>query len=115
MICRKCQKQNHTYRSPVFSIHPSAKCGALGLSLFIMAISLNSVILSRARLCLSDPLFCGSGERGVEGSAVSSAIMPILTDHRSLDSARAAHPGKSRRDAILARASLGMTIQCLLP
>src|SRR5271157_6046732 len=84
--------------------------------LFIMAITLNSVILSRA-LAFAFPtrFFCGSGERGVEGSAVSSAIMPILTNHRSLDSARAAHPGKSRRDAILARASLGMTIQCLLP
>src|SRR5271157_1405978 len=75
--------------------------------LFIMAITPNSVILSKA-LAFAFPtrLFCGSGERGVEGSAVSSATMPILTDHRSLDSARAAHPGKSRRDAVLLRASL---------
>src|SRR5271157_5804083 len=83
------------------------QCASPRPGLFIMAITLNSVILSKA-LAFAFPtrFFCGSGERGVEGSAVSSATMPILTDHRSLDSARAAHPGKSRRDAVLLRASL---------
>jgi hypothetical protein len=81
-----------------------------------MAITLNSVILSEATaLFCPTRWFCGSGGRAVEGSGVPKFAGTFRTvESRSLDSGHATHPAKSRLDALLARPSLGMTVQCIL-
>src|SRR5271157_3327560 len=81
--------------------------------LFIRATNPDSVILKRsARLSSPTRRLCGPGGRAVEGSAVflTRSKLPVAK-RRSLDSGRTAHPAKSRRDAVLARPSLGMTTQ----
>src|SRR5271167_2606005 len=68
------------------------------------------VILSAAPALPFRPAFLRVGRaRSRRICGFHPTVKPRVANRSSLDSGRAAHPAKGRRDAVLARPSLGMT------